>query len=45
MAKTIEVKDDPLTARLPEWVDTNREYTLYWNIQLERWVTTAEVPF
>lgn len=34
---TIEVREDPLTITLPNWVDTNRSYELIWSPITEAW--------
>ncbi|HET6924930.1 MAG TPA: hypothetical protein VFH39_03830 [Candidatus Saccharimonadales bacterium] len=36
--KIIEVKNDPLTVRLPEWIDTNQVYEAFWSLTAEQWL-------
>jgi hypothetical protein len=39
---TIQVKDDPLTLRLPAWIDTNYDYKVVYDYIVDAWVV---LPF
>lgn len=42
MTPSLTETRDPLTLQLPNWVDTNREYRIWWNHITEVWEV---IPF